>query len=160
MIRKYKWSFIFFLSLIVILFSFYNINQVKHVNDQTDMIINEQTQILQSIKVELNESTTPIFHSYGKIKEVEGMGRILTSSNNKIYRNYGKEFLKMIKALEETFNTFTDNNFTTKKDRDFLSDHISLVLENMNKDSLGIADQVYARIMSETTEYYENYQKN
>lgn len=160
MIRKYKWSFIFFLSLIVILFSFYNINQVNHVNDQTDMIINEQTQILQSIKVELNESTTPIFQSYGKIKEVEGMGRILTSSNNKIYRNYGKEFLKMIRVLEETFNTFTDNNFTTKKDREFLSDHISLVLENMNKDSLGIADQVYARIMSETTEYYENYQKN
>ncbi|WP_211745377.1 hypothetical protein [Paenibacillus sp. Marseille-Q4541] len=87
------------------------------------------------------------------------MSQILILSNNNSHQDYGHSLLKMVKALEESFHTFTDNNFRSNDDRSFLTGQVSYVLENLNKDSIEIADKVYAKLMSETTAYYENHLK-
>lgn len=121
MLRKYKWFFIFILSIIIISLLLYKMNQINVKNDQdAEIIIDQQIQTLQGIKAELYQTTSPISQSYG--------------------------------------NTFTDDQFNTKDDRKFLSDQVSLVLDTINKDNVG-AFKVYRKIMNETAEYYENYQK-
>lgn len=159
MIRKCKWLFVFSLIMIIISLLLFNINQVKHKNDQIDYIVIEQIETLQGIKAELIETTTPIFQSYGRIKLIQGMNRILVRSNNQQHQDYGHDLADMLRGLEESFNTFTTSKFNTNADRKFLSDQVSLVLETIKKDNID-SFKVYRKIMSETTEYYENYQKS
>lgn len=163
MAKRSRWNLMILCLMVIIVLSvlFIYFNKLSEVKNQNDTIIEEQQDILKSIERELTQSTSPIYQSYGKIKEVEGMSRSLILSYDNHYRDYGNHFVRMLSALEESFNTFTGNDFTKEEDREFLAEQVSTILENTDQATLTLklADTVYTDIQNQTREYYEAYTK-
>lgn len=114
--KKNKWIFIILCLIVIIILSFlfYSMSKLNEVKSQNEAIVEQQIDVLKSIETELNQSTSPIFQSYGKIKQVEGLNRSLILSFDKSYSDYGNHLDRMLKALEDSFSTFTDHQFTKR----------------------------------------------
>lgn len=160
--RKYKILSVIFCILFIIVTVFYIQDKIAEndSNKNTKLSIKQQVKLLESVESELRKTNTPVFQSYGNIKEMKGMNQLLTLSQIDTYQKYGNYTSDMLGALIEAFNTFLDNGLDSNIDREFLADQVHKVLNNLEVDNLSYetAQQVKLQILNETTEYYESMQ--
>ncbi|WP_106768832.1 hypothetical protein [Paenibacillus faecalis] len=148
---------IFLLVLFIVLFGLEK-NKMNYTEEQIANLVEQRTDLLNSIEGRLRKGTDPIYQMYAEISYVFGMDRVISLDQNNNYKfiSYSKS---LIQYLHNNLNMFAGNNYGTREDRIFLADQVKTVLEAIQKDNFnkGYKSQILINeLTKETNKYLES----